>query len=250
MTALVLPGDAPYFEVTRRGQLAQGDIFLAPNALVCGVTGDEAASEGPAIPAAVGEAVTVRLWGQPAFGPSSGAPPVNAVAGWTPIMVLTHDCELDKEFNEHVSQYLRDHPGVSEEDVVAMISPRADLHRHAQVAPLLPCDDAVVPAVRHGGIRQARKIGSVPVPAMPAYGDDAFFVPLNRVTTVGRELLATRTTRWRHSPRRRASSCGSSLRKPWHRGMWHSSVRSKPHWGERVWRCGRSSRGTRRRRWG
>jgi len=170
MTALVLPGDAPYFEVTRRGQLAQGDIFLAPNALVCGVTGDEAASEGPAIPAAVGEAVTVRLWGQPAFGPSSGAPPVNAVAGWTPIMVLTHDCELDKEFNEHVSQYLRDHPGVSEEDVVAMISPRADLHRHAQVAPLLPCDDAVVPAVRHGGIRQARKIGSVPVPAMPAYG--------------------------------------------------------------------------------
>jgi len=40
--------------------------------------------------------------------------------------------------NEHVDHYLRDHPGVSEEDVVAMISPRTDLNRHVQVAPLLP----------------------------------------------------------------------------------------------------------------
>ena len=138
-------------------------------ALLYGVTGDNAASVGPTTSPALGEAVTVRLWGQQAFGPSAGAPPLNAMAEWTPVLVLTHDCEMDKELNEHVDQYLRDHPGVAKEDV--------------------PYEDAVVPAARHEGIRQAQKIGSVP--AMPAYGDDAFFVLLNRETTVGRELLAT-----------------------------------------------------------
>ena len=60
MTAHVLPGNALYSEVAKRVLLSHGDIFIAPTALLRGVTGDDAASDGPAIPPAVGEA-TVRL---------------------------------------------------------------------------------------------------------------------------------------------------------------------------------------------
>jgi hypothetical protein len=190
MPALTLPGNAPYFEPVRE-QLSQGDIFLAPTVMLYGVARDDAPSVSPVMPPTVGEIVTVRLWGHSSTDAPHGAPAVNAVAGWTPVMVLSHDCELDKEFNEQVDHYLRDHPDASEDEACALIAARPDVDRHVQVAPLLPYDETVVPAARHEGIRQAHKIGYVPVPAMADYGNTEFFIALNRVSTVGRELLPT-----------------------------------------------------------
>ncbi|HEY0778979.1 MAG TPA: hypothetical protein VGD56_13495 [Gemmatirosa sp.] len=192
MPPLVLPGKVSYFEPAPREQLSQGDVFLAPSAAVYGTDDAEPALAGPAVPPAVGQGVTVRAWGRPGLGAAAVAPPVAVAVAWTPVMVLSHDCELDKEFNEHVDRYLTEHPGATEADAIRQFSDRSDLDRHVLVAPLLPYAEAVAPAWKHDGIRQAGRIGYLPVPPMAEYDGAEFFVHLARVSTVGRELLATR----------------------------------------------------------
>lgn len=190
MPPLVLPGKAPYFELAPRAQLSQGDIFLAPSATAYMAEAAEHTLAGPLVPPAVGQSVTVRAWGR--AGLVAPAPPVSVVVVWTPVMVLSHDCELDKEFNEHVDRFLAEHPTVTEADAIGRFSARADLDRHVLVAPLQPYDEVVAPAWKHESIRQAGRIGYVPVPPIPEYDGAEFFVHLSRVSTVGRELLALR----------------------------------------------------------
>jgi len=192
MAPLVLPGKAPYFEPALREQLSQGDVFLAPSAALYGVDDAEPALAGPAVPPAVGQTVTVRAWGRPGLASAAVAPPIAVTVAWTPVMVLSHDCEIDKEFNEHVDRYLREHPEATEEEAISQFSGRSDLDRHVLVAPLLPYDEEVAPAWKHEGIRQAGRIGYVPVPPMAEYDGAEFFVHLARVSTVERQLLAPR----------------------------------------------------------
>lgn len=166
MAPLVLPGNAPFFEPVHREHLSQGDVFLAPSAALYGAEDAAPAPVGPAVPPAIGQAVTVRAWGRPGLGSTAGAPPVAVRIAWTPVMVLSHDCEIDKEFNEQVD-------------------------RHVLVTPLLPYDEAVAPTWKHEGIRQSNRVGYIPLPPMPDYEGAEFFVHLARISTVDRQLLAT-----------------------------------------------------------
>lgn len=59
------------------------------------------------------------------------------------------------------------------------------------VAPLLTYEEENAPAWKHDGIRQANRIGYVPVPLLAEYDDAEFFVHLARVSTVERQLLPT-----------------------------------------------------------
>ena len=193
MTSFRLPGDASYFEKARRPQLSQGDIFLAPAAVVTQAVNP---APGPlrsaALPPMAGEAVTVLAWGDPRFEPMGGIPAVAIVVTWVPVMVLSHDCEIDKDFNESVDRHRRANPELSEALATAMFADRADLDPYVLIAPLLPYDDVLIPAWRHEGIRQAARIGYIPVPPIPNYGANDYCVPLTRMCTVQRQLLDER----------------------------------------------------------
>ncbi len=191
MAPLVLPGNAPFFEPVHREHLSQGDVFLAPSAALYWAEDAAPAPVGPAVPPAIGQAVTVRAWGRPGLGSTAGAPPVAVRIAWTPVMVLSHDCEIDKEFNEQVDRHLRENPTVTEEAAVAHFASRTDLDRHVLVTPLLPYDEAVVPTWKHEGIRQSNRVGYIPLPPMPDYEGAELFVHLARISTVDRQLLAT-----------------------------------------------------------
>jgi hypothetical protein len=105
-------------------------------------------------------------------------------------MVLSHDCEIDKQFNEEVERFLAENPGSNEKEVVAYVSAREDLDRHILVSPLLPYAEEFAPEWKHESISRGGRIGYVPVPAVPQYDDEGFFVHIAQVSTVERRLLA------------------------------------------------------------
>ena len=196
MPPLILPGKGPYFGAARREHLSQGDLFLSPSAILCAADDAQLTPVSLSLPPAVGQRVTVRAWGRPdltGVAAASAAPAVAATVLWTPVIVLSHDCEIDKEFNEQVGRFLTAHPEAIEEDVIASYSGRWDLDRYVLVSPLLPYDEEVAPAWKHEGIRQAGRIGYFPVPPVDGYGGMEFLVHLARVSTVERRASAARS---------------------------------------------------------
>ena len=160
--------------------LRQGDILFAPVAhLVRGAAPARLAET----PRSVGERVFGGLWMAPGAGP---VPPVDVLATWVPVLILSHDCELEKEFNERVADLLA--RGVKESEAIERASADPDLDPWAAVAPLLPLE-AFEPR-RHQGILQGQRIGVFPVPSLP-HEAGAFAVDLFRVSTVSTELLGS-----------------------------------------------------------
>lgn len=190
MCPFALPGNVPFFHEALREQLSQGDIFLAPTAILQDLNELEVSPDRSSLPPVVGERRPVRIWGRPGTQTEGAAPAVGATVSWTPVMVLSHDCEIDKQFNEEIDRFLRNNPGSDENEVVADMSGRGDLDRHILVSPLLPYEEAFAPAWKHDSIAQGGRIGYFPVPAVPHYSEEGFFVHLAQVSTVERRLLA------------------------------------------------------------
>jgi len=166
------------FRPTPHPTLRQGDILLAPVAnLAPGVEPAKLAAP----PRMVGERVFGGLWAAPGAG---SIPPVAVLATWVPVLILSHDCELEKEFNERVIDLLAQ--GVGEAEAIDIASADPDLDPWAAVAPLLPLE--TFEARRHSGILQGQRIGVFPVPSLP-HEAGAFAVNLFRVSTVSTELL-------------------------------------------------------------
>lgn len=170
-----------YYLAGARPLLSQGDIYLAPN--VVAWSGEEhPAAIVPPAPSSPGQVTYV-----PAWAGDGAAPSVTLGTSWTPVLVVSHDCELDKEFNEAVDALVA--AGTSEEDAIEAASADPTLDRYVLVSPLLPYDDRVVRRERWDSIRAAQKIGYYPLPPMADYEDAEFLVHLSRISTVERALI-------------------------------------------------------------
>ena len=162
--------------------LRQGDIVLAPSVVL--LAGDEATADADPSPPRVGERRFSRLWnaGRSRFL----AEPV-AETLLAPVLVLSHECHLEKDFNERVRELTA--MGVSQADAVAAASMDPTLDPFAVVAPLQPY--SAFSTGRHPGIRAGDRIGYFPLDALPGDGGD-YVVDLGRTCTVSVRLLPQR----------------------------------------------------------
>jgi uncharacterized protein YoaH (UPF0181 family) len=167
-----LPGPGPL--------LRQGDIVLAPSVVL--LAGDEAVAD-PSLPAPpqFGQRRFSWLW-QP--GAASQVPDVIAETLVAAVLVLSHECHLEKDFNERIRAFMA--AGMPRDEAVEAASADPALDPFAVVAPLRPYSS--VPANRHAGIRVNDRIGYFALDAVPGDGGD-YLVDLGRTCTVSVRLL-------------------------------------------------------------
>lgn len=168
------------YEPVPHPTLRQGDIILGASAVLVppGARDVAAPRRGPE---RLGDVQRIALWDgdEHALSPS-----VSAEVRFSPVMVLSHDCELEKDFNERVRVLLAD--GVPEEEAIARAEADPTLDPFAVVASLRPFSELA--PQRHEGVRQGQRIGYFPVLQLPRDGGD-YFVDLSQVSTVSVQLL-------------------------------------------------------------
>lgn len=106
-------------------------------------------------------------------------------ARWGPVMVLSHDCEIDKEFNREVDRMVRE--GIDERRAIEDASADEDLDTRLVIAPVLPYDE--FPEADHAGIRSGQRIGFLPLPPTDVFDGEETVVDLGRPSCVDRQLL-------------------------------------------------------------
>jgi hypothetical protein len=161
--------------------LRQGDVVLAPATVLLSANEAPDADASPLPPQHLGDRVETRLWSQP----TRRAPDVVAETVFAPVLVLSHDCHLEKDFNERVRALVRD-DGVPLDDAIAQASADESLDPAAVVAPLQPYSE--IPWHRHAGVRSGDRIGYYALDALPGDGGD-YVVDLGRACTVSVRLL-------------------------------------------------------------
>jgi hypothetical protein len=179
-----LAPDAAY-QAEPRPLLSQGDIYLAPSVIVWSAEAFRAMPVIPPAPERFGQTVFTPAWGRSNVSP---APPVTIATTWAPVLVVSHDCEIDKEFNEQVDVLVRG--GMAEEEAERRASGMPDLDRYVLVSPLLAYDERELAPERWDAVRTGQKIGYFPLPSMPMFEDAEFFIHLSRICTVERRLLS------------------------------------------------------------
>lgn len=169
-------------------QLSQGDLYMVPTSMVWSHDSrpDALTAVSPR-PPRIGTAVLSLPW-DPAGAREAGVPAAVLETRWSPAMVLSHNCEIDKDFNEEVDRLVAEE-GLDEEEAERQASRDWDLDRYIVVAPLLSYGE--IAAHKHAGIRSGQRIGYFPLPPIPGFGAAEFAVHLSRVATVERRLLRT-----------------------------------------------------------
>ncbi|WP_419553865.1 hypothetical protein [Candidatus Poriferisodalis sp.] len=164
---------------TADGPLKQGDILIAPVARVCSKDFfvpdrwdrlDQ--TENTVDRAAVGEQ------------------DIYVASGRSLVMVTTHDCHHDKEWNQERTRLIRN--GVDPELASTIAEDNNKLDRAFQASPLVPLED--LDAGRHGDLRAGRIAGYFP---LPPPSDGAFpecVVDLTYRCTIDRKSIEQR--RW------------------------------------------------------
>jgi hypothetical protein len=162
----------------------QGDILLAHVARV--VAGDDFA---PPRWQVLEESRAELLPAAP-LGGMEVLPALRVVGGRCLVMVTTHDCGLDKDFNSVVDQLVKQE-GLSEQEAMSAAEARPDLDRAFQVSPLLnPADVEIAgKVVDQGLLLSGRYVGYLPVPELAVAGQvlvPSAVVDLNYRTTIDR----------------------------------------------------------------
>jgi hypothetical protein len=168
------------YEAVPHPTLRQGDIILAPSVVL--VPPEQRDLSAPRRgPERLGDLQRLALWDADERALS---PDVSAELRLSPVLVLSHDCDLEKEFNERVRDLMA--AGVPQDQAVAEAEADSSLDPLAVVAPLRAFSES--PAQRHAGVRQGQRIGFFPILQLPRDGGD-YFVDLGQVTTVSVQLL-------------------------------------------------------------
>lgn len=168
------------YEAVPRPTLRQGDIILAPSVVLV-PPGQRDLSAPRRGPERLGDVQRLALWDG---DERALAPDVSAELRLSPVLVLSHDCDLEKEFNERVRDLLA--AGVPQDQAVAEAEGDSSLDPLAVIAPLRAFSE--LPAQRHAGVRQGQRIGFFAVLQLPRDGGD-YFVDLGQVATVSVQLL-------------------------------------------------------------
>lgn len=168
-------------------QLSQGDIFVCASGTVIDAVGREIPMTPPPAPnfQAFGSVHHALAWGPPAEAVAA-APATAHETRWGLVMVVSHDCELQKDFNGLITQLVK--AGTARDAAVEEAQRRTDLDRFVVVAPLLLYDEMAQEwppelrtAGRVEGVRQGQRLNYLPVPASPAHR-----LPLETVASLGR----------------------------------------------------------------
>ena len=165
-----------FFRTDEQAPLQQGDIVLAP-------IGWLAAPEAPVPPRWLGldqQHHRFEFDSEPELGP------VDALVGYAPAMLLTHDRHLDREMLERYRE-LRS-TGASKARAQAAAEADPDLDRFVVVAPLIRVTSFRAAA---DAIASQRVIGVFGVPAMPGSAEAAA-VDLTFRATIDRASIALR----------------------------------------------------------
>ena len=171
------------YEALPHPTLRQGDIIVAPSAVLT-PPGDRDLGSPRRGPARLGDVQWLALW---RGDEDTLSPDLSAGVRFSPVLVVSHDCELEKDFNERVCELLAS--GLAEADAVAEAERDPTLDPFAVIAPLLPFDG--LPAKRHAGVRDGQRIGYFPLHQLPRDGGD-YFVDLGQLSTVSVQLLPQR----------------------------------------------------------
>jgi hypothetical protein len=171
-----LVGDAARFYTSSDPPLQQGDIVLAPVGRLQVDT--DARLRWESLDQVVSEPLRIE----------ADLPELFAVAGYGWAIVATHDCHLDREFNERVRELrrtqrlkLREAEKLAEED--------PELDRFVNVCPLLPTSSfrAEWDVLARGDV-----IGAFPIPAVPEHGLDDLVADLTYRATIDRHAILAR----------------------------------------------------------
>jgi hypothetical protein len=168
------------YEAVPHPTLRQGDIILAPCVVL--VPPEQRDLSAPRRgPERLGDIQRLALWDGDG---RALAPDVSAELRLSPVLVLSHDCDLEKEFNERVRDLMAE--GMPQDQAVAEAEADSSLDAFAVVAPLRAFSE--LPPQRHAGVRQGQRIGAFPILQLPRDGGD-YFVDLGQVATVSVQLL-------------------------------------------------------------
>lgn len=173
---------ASFFRNQPNEQLSQGDFVLAPTAVVLGdeiTTPDYHVQPRPEL----GQSVEVPAWDDYHAEAAEQITPVLRVR-WNPAVVVSHDCQLDKDFNRRVARLTQE--GVDEADAIRQASSDPTLDPLVLVAPVIGYEE-VDPAL-HAGIKAGQTVGYFPIPPAPIFDAEELLVDLGQITTVHRAV--------------------------------------------------------------
>lgn len=169
--------------------LQQGDLFVTSG--VARVVPASAPSENPSI-AATGPSGTAPFethrsaLDEPL--PPSGMPALDVVGGRVLVMVVSHDCQLDKELH-HAARRLQKE-GLSEVAAYAQAESDDTLDRNVTVSPVVELTELPLAGDPNfdTNVRAGRVVGYLPVPAR------AGLLPAEAVVDLGYRTTADRAT--------------------------------------------------------
>lgn len=127
-----------------------------------------------------------------------GEDSIHVLSGRALVMVTSHDCHHDKEWNIERSRLIRSGMDHREAEPIAEQDPTLD--RTFQASPLIPLDD-LEPHSR-GNHRAGRVVGFFPLPASPDGAFPECVVDLTYRCTIDKRAITTR--RWCLSPPERS----------------------------------------------
>lgn len=177
------PAPAPeFFADSPRAELSQGDIALAPTAVIWSPDRYHPDFSKIPSPPPLGQTVFVPAWDDYS---KEGMPIPVVEARWSPVMIVSHDCEIDKEFNRELARLLG--RGYAEDEAVRIASDNPELDKLIVVSPIVGYHE--VPDDQWEGIASGSRIGFFPIPPAPVFNGEPLLVDLTRLASVDRLLL-------------------------------------------------------------
>jgi len=159
------------------GSLDQGDVLIAPVARVC--AGDfYVPDRWDRLDQDEHVVDRSRLDGED----------VHVISGRAIVMVTSHDCHHDKEWNAARSRYIKAGHEIEQAEALAQADPLLD--RYFQASPLVPIED--LPANERGNYRAGRVVGYFPVPASPDGAFPESVVDLTYRCTIDKQAISNR----------------------------------------------------------
>jgi hypothetical protein len=128
------------------------------------------------------------------FAPTMpGLPGLSSISGRALVMVVSHDCHLDKELNTFARHLMRTRE-LSEEDAFRAAEDDDSLDRHVVVSPIVRVSDLTALDDRdgQGQIRSGRRIGYLPLADSSRLGIAESVADLGYRSTVDRFTLTER----------------------------------------------------------
>lgn len=179
----------PALDLTNGRPLQQGDVFVHA---VVALSGPDS-SYAP-VPTGVG-----RL----ASFPTPPDPALDVVGARCLVIVVSHDCHLDKELNQRAHALMKQDPDLREDDAYARAEADPSLDRNIVVSPVLALGG--LPAAADPGtaglLRAGRMVGYLPLPMQdPVLAEDSAVdlgirATVDRLTLTGRLASSTDATR-------------------------------------------------------